>query len=450
MQKISDSTTSANANGEFTEGNPGAGIQATLLKAAWLNAIQRELVNVITAAGISLDAGDDSQVLKAIRAILATASNWVALQGKPTTLLGFGITDAYTKDQIDSAKAPLASPALTGVPTAPTAAASSNSTQLATTAFVKAAVNAVIDAAPGALDTLKELADALDNDPNFATTITSLIGGKANKETTLDGYGITDAARASDLLFIGGVSGSGRGVKLSATGLSSVVSVAFDELVVSDGSGKYRTLKRSTLGLNLSTIAANGLDSGAVAASTWYDVWVISSASAVAVLGALSGAAPTMPAGYTHKALVGVVRTDATANKYPLSFQQTGRIWQYKVAAASNLAAMPLLASGVGGNPSVGPTWSTLAIGNFAPPSASEITLVISTTVAGATAIIVAPNNSYGVYNSPTNPPPGGLGNGSFLPGPTQVRFALEGANICWAADRAESRIYITSFELNL
>ena len=76
------------------------------------------------------------------------------------------------------AKAPLASPALTGTPTAPTATAGTNSTQVATTAFVSTAVANVVDSAPAALDTLNELAAALGDDPNFATTVTTSIGTK--------------------------------------------------------------------------------------------------------------------------------------------------------------------------------------------------------------------------------------------------------------------------------
>jgi hypothetical protein len=78
------------------------------------------------------------------------------------------------------AKAPLASPALTGVPTAPTAAPGTNTTQISTTAFVQAAIAALINSAPGALDTLNELAASLGNDPNFATTITNALTGKAD------------------------------------------------------------------------------------------------------------------------------------------------------------------------------------------------------------------------------------------------------------------------------
>ncbi|MFH2931860.1 gp53-like domain-containing protein [Citrobacter freundii] len=81
--------------------------------------------------------------------------------------------------------APLASPALTGKPTAPTAAQASNDTQLATTAFVKAALAALVASSPEALDTLNELAAALGNDPNFATTMTNALAGKQPLDNTL-------------------------------------------------------------------------------------------------------------------------------------------------------------------------------------------------------------------------------------------------------------------------
>jgi len=82
-------------------------------------------------------------------------------------------------------KAPLASPALTGTPTAPTAAAGTNTTQIATTAFVGTAIGNLINGAPGALDTLNELATALGNDANFATTIANALANKQPLDATL-------------------------------------------------------------------------------------------------------------------------------------------------------------------------------------------------------------------------------------------------------------------------
>jgi hypothetical protein len=75
--------------------------------------------------------------------------------------------------------ATLASPALTGTPTAPTAAAGTSTTQVATTAFVGTAVSNLVAAAPGALDTLNELATALGNDASFSTTMTNALAAKA-------------------------------------------------------------------------------------------------------------------------------------------------------------------------------------------------------------------------------------------------------------------------------
>ncbi|HEM6631719.1 TPA: phage tail protein [Citrobacter farmeri] len=77
--------------------------------------------------------------------------------------------------------APKASPTFTGTPKAPTAAAGNNSTQLANTAFVQAAIAALVASSPAALDTLNELAEALGNDPNFATTMTNALAGKMDR-----------------------------------------------------------------------------------------------------------------------------------------------------------------------------------------------------------------------------------------------------------------------------
>ncbi len=89
-------------------------------------------------------------------------------------------TDAQSyADTALAAKAPLASPALTGTPTAPTATAGTNTTQVATTAFVGTAVANLVASAPAALNTLDELAAALGDDANFATTVTNNLAAKA-------------------------------------------------------------------------------------------------------------------------------------------------------------------------------------------------------------------------------------------------------------------------------
>ena len=88
--------------------------------------------------------------------------------------------------------APKASPTFTGTPTAPTPANSDNSKKLATTEFVAKALAALAGSAPETLDTLKELADALGNDPNFATTVLNKLAEKLAKDQ--NGADIPDPA----------------------------------------------------------------------------------------------------------------------------------------------------------------------------------------------------------------------------------------------------------------
>lgn len=128
---------------------------------------------------------------------------------------GAGATDAGTLDGLDSTYfldranhsgtqaqstitglvaalallAPLASPALTGNPTAPTPATSDNDTSIATTAFVKANIAALVGTAGATLDTLQELAAALGNDANFATTVTNSLASKVGKFSQTIGDG---------------------------------------------------------------------------------------------------------------------------------------------------------------------------------------------------------------------------------------------------------------------
>ncbi|QME42572.1 prophage tail fiber N-terminal domain-containing protein [Escherichia coli] len=75
-------------------------------------------------------------------------------------------------------KAPLDSPAFTGTPTTPTPPDDAVGLETANAAFVRKLLAALVDSSPEALDTLNELAAALGNDPNFATTVTNALAGK--------------------------------------------------------------------------------------------------------------------------------------------------------------------------------------------------------------------------------------------------------------------------------
>lgn len=137
-------------------------------------------------------------VAAAIAGVAAPA--WTSITGKPSLFP----TDIANVSGLQSAldlKAPLAGPAFTGVPTAPTPSGGDNSTKLATTAFVIAQITALINSSPATLDTLAEIATALGNDPNFAATLTASIATKASKASNLSD--LTNIATARTNLGLG-------------------------------------------------------------------------------------------------------------------------------------------------------------------------------------------------------------------------------------------------------
>ncbi|EBS2213456.1 phage tail protein, partial [Salmonella enterica subsp. enterica serovar Newport] len=86
------------------------------------------------------------------------------------------------------------SPTLTGIPKVPTPAAGNSTKQIANTEFVASSIAAIVDSAPAALDTLNELAAALGNDPNFATTMINALAGKQPLDNTLTNLSGKDVA----------------------------------------------------------------------------------------------------------------------------------------------------------------------------------------------------------------------------------------------------------------
>ncbi|WP_258197219.1 phage tail-collar fiber domain-containing protein [Pseudomonas plecoglossicida] len=149
---------------------------------AWQLVTDAPIVLGVTALSFEMAFGRTGVAADTYRSVTVDKYGRVVSATNPTTVAGYGLTDVYTKAELDTAlaaKAPLASPKFTGLPEVPTPGASDNSQRIANTAFVKAALEALVAAAPGALDTLNELAAAIGNDPNFAATITNSLAGKA-------------------------------------------------------------------------------------------------------------------------------------------------------------------------------------------------------------------------------------------------------------------------------
>lgn len=151
--------------------------------------------------------------------------------------------------------APLASPALTGSPTVPLQALVDNSTKAASTSYADRAGNNAATIAAGR---------------NIAARTNSV-----SPDTKLD--------------------------------------ISADELCLRDANSLPFRAAAVAVTINFGTVGANGIDVGVQAASTWYYGWVIAKVDGtIAGLGSLSATAPTMPAGYTFKALVTAARSNGS------------------------------------------------------------------------------------------------------------------------------------------
>lgn len=145
-------------------------------------------------------------------------------------------------------KAPLNSPALTGTPTTPTAQQGTNNTQIASTAFVMAAIAALVDSSPDALNTLNKLAAALGNDPNFATTMTNALAGKQPKDATLTALaGLATAAdrfpyfTGNDVASLATLTKVGRDILAKSTVAAVIEYLGLQETVNKAGNAVQKT-----------------------------------------------------------------------------------------------------------------------------------------------------------------------------------------------------------------
>lgn len=126
--------------------------------------------------------------------------------------------DADLLDGVQGANyALLASPSFTGTPTAPTAAADTSTTQIATTAFVQQELAQLVDSAPSTLDTLNEIAAAINDDANFNTTVTNSLANRVRVDTASQGLTSTQKSNARTNLGLATVASSGAYSDLSGT-----------------------------------------------------------------------------------------------------------------------------------------------------------------------------------------------------------------------------------------
>lgn len=251
------------------------------------------------------------------------------------------------------------------------------------------------------------------------------------------------------------VTGTFKNLAVSATGSSANVSVSADEIVLSNASNQYVTLRTVSLTIAGTSVGANALDAGTIATGTWYSVWVIWDGTTTAGLLSLSATAPTLPSGYTHKARVGWVKTDGSGNKYPLAFKQYGRKVRYTVAG--NVTGIPVVQGGAAAGSAVVPTYVSAQVqANSATtgliPSTAFVAALNLSERGGSSQSICAPTSSYGAYNSTSNPPPMIGGVASVATSVTSVNYdmILESINVYFALGSVSSYLYLTGWEDNI
>jgi hypothetical protein len=197
------------------------------------------------------------------------------------------------------------------------------------------------------------------------------------------------------------------------------------------------------LTLSLASTGANGLDTGTVAANTWYYTYVIYGTAGVACLMSQSSSSPTLPTGYIYYCRVGVVRTNASSYLYRTI--QYGHRTQY-IIDGTILTRLPTMASGSAGSYST-PTWVAISTGSFVPPTALVINLLVSSP--GGNSVLVAPNSAYGGDGNSTNPPFADTHpyqNSQTI----TTSMILESINVYWAATGASCGLFCSGWEDNL
>ncbi|NVZ74050.1 tail fiber protein [Pseudomonas gingeri] len=516
-------------NGKFVDENPVNGSPGSLIPAVWGNAVTEELLNVVQAGGLQPSETARDQLLTAIRTIIQSS---LPVEQVRTTLAAYGITDAYTKAEIEEKlKNTSALPVGVMVPfpkgtVPPGYLEVDGSVQSAATypdlyAYLGTTFNTGSEPAgffrlpesrgeflrgwdhgrgvdvgrsvgtyqtsamqghnhvlsysgasvgPFGLAAGANIALAVTNANTIqaATIVSDGVNGapliaaetrsrnlsvmwciKAWNAPTNQGN-IDVAALAAQVQNVQkvAIAGSHKGLKASASGVNSMVSISADQLVVGN-EVSFKTLGAFTITVNTAVTGLNGLDTGALIASTWYSLWVIWNGSEYAGLISLSATAPQLPAGYTHKARVGWIQTDAT-NKYPLGFVQFGRKVRYRVATGSNVPALRQMASGAQGAPTT-PTWVAVSTAQFVPPTASMIAVSLYAVGASVQAIF-APNQSYGAVSNAANLPAININSGTSNSNANSYfsEVALESSNVFYASNASISSLSVIGWEDSL
>jgi hypothetical protein len=206
-------------------------------------------------------------------------------------------------------------------------------------------------------------------DPNGAETIDgqTTLALRSGESATLYGNGasfqLANRSRYAGAL----AAGRNLAARTDATTPNSKFNITADELQLKDANGNVFVATSVSLTVDMAASGANGLDTGAEASSTWYYGWVVAKEDGtVAGLSSVSSSAPTLPAGYTYKALATAVRNDGSSNF--IKYRQFGNSAHFEVRNS-------VLSAGTA------TTETSVTISSFVPPIAEELFGDIATTV---------------------------------------------------------------------
>lgn len=468
----------ATVDNRFTDGDPVGGVQATMVTDDWANDVQEELMSILTAAGVAPVKGTQNQVLSALTTLIrgqgfsayTTAGTSPAFTITPSPAI-----DAYTTSQRFSVKFNAAAPG------------------------------------GGTLDVSGKGPKNLKQYDSTGAKIATVIAANQVTDVVYDGtdFVVLDPLPAAFVQQVG-IQGSAKNLIVSATGLSSIITISAEELTAKNAAGQALLMSNVFLSVNLAVSGLNGLDTGTVAASSLYSVWAISNGTTKGAVAALcpvltgnttAGSGVVTALSSTASMRVGmpfaggsfppgavILSVDSSTQitaSLPATATATGASlrfvydpvmpsgYTYKARASAiptdgtankyplgftqaGRIVQPKVAAGsnlaslqlmASGNVAY-PT--AVAVGSFVPPTATRICVVPVLT--NATNIItVAPNASYGPALSTTNPPPmqelSNTGGGSFN---TPKWMNLESTNIYWGTNGASNYLFLFGWEDNL
>lgn len=482
-------------DGKFIDEDAVAGTPGSLIPSAWGNAVTLEILKVIQDAGLEPDEDDNTQLSAAIDQKISESS--VAFATQPEAEAGESQTKVMSPLRVFQAIAKVVAQATEsafGWLKIATLSQTNTGTDDATAVTPKKLAAAVQTQTLNAGTTGgTATAYTVSNIPGMSSYVAKLrlnvtfhVGGGVNPTISVNALGakslkqydasggkisaVITAGMVSDIVYDGtdcvllnqlpvkskqGLRGAATNWKAVASGVSANIVCTAQQVVVADASGNSVVLDNLNLTLNTQSAASatvDGMASGATVVNTWYAVyvWYNSSTGVVRVTGDISLTSPTPPAaGFDFWARRSRFRTDSvTANRYPLGFIQVRELFQYGVAASSNVPSMVLLVGGAAGSVNDPPTWQAVSISSVVPPTAVRIYCVLAA-FNGSNAI-VSPNNAYGGINGSGN-----LGSSMITGGASATNFAvsqkfdmiIESSNIYYAAAASTPRLFCVGWE---